>query len=82
MCVSTTDDIVGNCTVQYSQDPSYEDLSALISRHINSSFTLFFAPSTKYYIQVVVSMDSGEVIVRTEYTFENGKKKVKLDKEV
>ena len=78
-CFSLVSD-VGNCTVQYGQDPSYEDLGPPIIAPLNSSFTLpGLESSAFYYFQITFMVDSElEPIVQrknftTEGTYTNRK---------
>ena len=60
---------MGNCTVQYGRDPSYQDLGPTIAGPLNSSFTLpLMESSTLYYIQTTFMFNSQPVTLRRNYT--------------
>ncbi len=72
---STTLSEMGNCTIQYGRDPSYQDLGPPISGSLNSSFPLpLMESSTLYYIQITFMMNSELVIfLRRNYKTGNSK---------
>ncbi len=55
---STTLSEIGNCTVQYGQDPSIKNFSLSIRRALNSPTTLPLEPNTVYYYLATVTINS------------------------
>ena len=56
-CVSSESD--GNCSIEYGQDPSYQDLSPPIQTPLNCLITLpLLEPNTIYYYQVTIIINS------------------------
>ena len=70
---STTLSEMGNCTIQYCRDPSYQELGPPMSGPLNSSFPLpLMESSTLYYIQITFMLNSEAFILQRNYTSENG----------
>ncbi len=56
MCISS--ESTGNCSVQYGQDPSYQDLSLPIQSPLNSTFPLpLLESNTVYYYLATVTIN-------------------------
>ena len=69
----TTLRVMGNCTIQYGQDPSYQDFDPPISGPLNSSIPLpLMESSTLYYVQITFMLNSQPFILSTNYTTRNG----------
>ena len=61
----------GSCSIEYSQDPSYQDLSPLFQTPLNSPISLpFMTPSTYYYL-VTVTINSS-LTFQIRGNFRNG----------
>ncbi len=49
----------GSCSIQYGQDPSYQDLSSSIQTPLNSTFPLpLLEPNIVYYYLATVTINS------------------------
>ena len=64
-CFSTQSE-TGNCTIEYGQDPFFQNFSNSISDPLNSSLDL--ETSTLYYLQIKFMLNSDSVILRRNYT--------------
>ena len=72
---STTLSEEGNCSIEYGEDPGYENLGGPVSGHLNSLFSLpLMESSTLYYIQITLLLNSRSFVLRRNFSTGSGDK--------